>query len=122
MTSPVNVDVKLGVNKFNVDEEHPHIVVKADADKQALELLVKACPAGLYKKQDDGSVRFDYAGCLECGTCRILGAGGRRWNSGNTRAAPLVWSSVTADVGLIRNAALTLIAKNRNNHATVQKL
>ena len=67
MTSPVNVDVKLGVNKFNVDEEHPHIVVKADADKQALELLVKACPAGLYKKQDDGSVRFDYAGCLECG-------------------------------------------------------
>lgn len=22
MTSPVNVDVKLGVNKFNVDEEH----------------------------------------------------------------------------------------------------
>lgn len=32
MTSPVNVDVKLGVNKFNVDEEHPHIVVKADAD------------------------------------------------------------------------------------------
>ena len=59
MTSPVNVDVKLGVNKFNVDEEHPHIVVKADADKQALELLVKACPAG----------------CLECGTCRILGLG-----------------------------------------------
>lgn len=42
MTSPVNVDVKLGVNKFNVDEEHPHIVVKADADKQALELLVDA--------------------------------------------------------------------------------
>ncbi|STF35314.1 ferredoxin-like protein [Escherichia coli] len=33
MTSPVNVDVKLDVNKFNVDEEHPHIVVKADADK-----------------------------------------------------------------------------------------
>ena len=96
MTSPVNVDVKLGVNKFNVDEEHPHIVVKADADKQALELLVKACPA--------------------------FWGWGRRWNSGNTRAAPLVWSSVTADVGLIRNAALTLIAKNRNNHATVQKL
>ncbi|ECS6779845.1 ferredoxin family protein, partial [Salmonella enterica] len=25
MTSPVNVDVKLGVNKFNVDEDSPHI-------------------------------------------------------------------------------------------------
>jgi len=44
MTSPVNVDVKLGVNKFNVDEEHPHIVVKADADKQALELLGESVP------------------------------------------------------------------------------
>ena len=59
MTSPVNVDVKLGVNKFNVDEEHPHIVVKADADKQALELLVKRWPAGLFKKQDDGCVRVE---------------------------------------------------------------
>ena len=70
MTSPVNVDVKLGVNKFNVDEDSPHIILKTDPDKQALEVLIKACPAGLYKKQDDGSVRFDYAGCLECGTCR----------------------------------------------------
>ena len=57
MTSPVNVDIKLGVNKFNVDEENPHIILKTDPDKQVL----------------DGSVRFDYAGCLECGTCRILG-------------------------------------------------
>ncbi len=31
----------------------------------------------------------------------------------STRAAPLVWSSVTADVGLIRNAVLTLIAKKQ---------
>lgn len=28
MTSPVNVDVKLGVNKFNVDEDCPHIISK----------------------------------------------------------------------------------------------
>ncbi len=67
--------IKLFGEPVAFDEEHPHIGVKADADKQALELLVKACPAGLYKKQDDGSVRFDYAGCLECGTCRILGLG-----------------------------------------------
>ncbi len=114
MTSPVNVDVKLGVNKFNVDEEHPHIVVKADADKQVLELLVKACPAGLYKKQDDGSVRFDYAGCLECGTCRILGLGSALEQWEYPRGTFGV-EFRTADVGLIRNAALTLIAKNRNN-------
>ena len=73
MTSPVNVDVKLGVNKFNVDEENPHIILKTAPDKHALDVVMKACPAGLYKRQDDGSVRFDYAGCLECGTCRILG-------------------------------------------------
>lgn len=73
MTSSVNVDVKLGVNKFNVDEENPHIILKTAPDKHALDVVMKACPAGLYKRQDDGSVRFDYAGCLECGTCRILG-------------------------------------------------
>ena len=67
MTSPVNVDVKLGVNKFNV---------------------WSAAPVAFW-------------------------GWGRRWNSGNTRAAPLVWSSVTADVGLIRNAVLTLIAKKQ---------
>lgn len=49
MSSPVNVDVKLGINKFNVDEENPHIVVKEQPDMQVLETLVKACPAGLYK-------------------------------------------------------------------------
>ncbi|WP_395489594.1 ferredoxin-like protein FixX [Cedecea davisae] len=75
MTSSVNVDLKLGVNKFNVDEENPHIILKKDPDKHALERLIAACPAGLYKKQEDGSVRFDYAGCLECGTCRVLGLG-----------------------------------------------
>ncbi len=29
MSNPVNVDVKLGINKFNVDEENPHIVIKS---------------------------------------------------------------------------------------------
>ena len=98
MTSPVNVDIKLGVNKFNVDEENPHIILKTDPDKQVLEVLVKACPAGLYKKQDDGSVRFDYAGCLECGTCRILGLDTVLEN-GTTHAVRLVWSFATAKTG-----------------------
>lgn len=73
MSTSVNVDVKLGVNKFNVDEAHPHIVIRAQPDSDVLDILTRACPAGLYKKQPDGSVRFDYAGCLECGTCRVLG-------------------------------------------------
>jgi ferredoxin like protein len=39
------------------------------------------CPARCYRLQD-GAVRFDYAGCLECGACRILCSDGgvTRWN------------------------------------------
>jgi ferredoxin like protein len=69
----VNVEEKLGVNKFNVDEENPHIVLnKENIDMKEFKKLMIACPAGLYVLNDDGSARFDYAGCLECGTCRVL--------------------------------------------------
>ncbi len=68
----VNVDVKLGVNKFYVDEGHPHIILRAHPDMQEFSKLMKACPAGLYKQDDAGNIHFDSAGCLECGTCRVL--------------------------------------------------
>ena len=32
----------------------------------------KCCPAGLYQRGPEGEAVFDCAGCLECGTCRIL--------------------------------------------------
>jgi ferredoxin like protein len=70
--SALNVDVKLGVNKFRVDEENPHIVLVDNPDRKELAKLIKACPANLYKLAEDGTVHFDYAGCLECGTCRVL--------------------------------------------------
>jgi ferredoxin-like protein FixX len=70
--SDVNVDVKLGVNKFFVDESNAHIVLKRDPDPAEFAKLEKACPAGLYRKDDSGKILFDHAGCLECGTCRIL--------------------------------------------------
>lgn len=68
----VNVDVKLGVNKFFVDEGNAHILLKDAPDLAVFALLERACPAGLYKRDEKGCVHFDYAGCLECGTCRIL--------------------------------------------------
>ncbi|EFG1228201.1 ferredoxin family protein [Escherichia albertii] len=68
----VNVDVKLGVNKFYVDEGNPHIVLNEQIDPQLFQLLVMACPAGLYRCDGNGHFLFDYAGCLECGTCRVL--------------------------------------------------
>ncbi len=43
----VNVDIKLGVNKFHVDEGHPHIILAANPDINEFRKLMKACPAGL---------------------------------------------------------------------------
>ena len=70
--NPVNVDGKLSVNKFFVDESHAHIELRDNPNPAEFDKLVKACPAGLYKRLDNGGIQFDYAGCLECGTCRIL--------------------------------------------------
>ena len=74
-TVTVNVDELIGANKYNVDEESAHIEL-ADEDYSKLDdaewgKLVRVCPAGLYKTDSDGARHFDYAGCLECGTCRI---------------------------------------------------
>lgn len=71
MKNIVNVDVKLGVNKFFVDEGEAHIELVDNPDPKEFAKLEIACPAGLYKKDENG-FHFDYAGCLECGTCRIL--------------------------------------------------
>ncbi|MGS4664921.1 ferredoxin family protein [Citrobacter farmeri] len=68
----VNVNVKLGVNKFHVDEGHPHIILTANPDSKEFQKLLNACPAGLYKQDEAGTIHFDSAGCLECGTCRVL--------------------------------------------------
>ena len=45
------------------------------ASKKDIERLAKLCPAGLYVIDDQGNLSFDYAGCLECGTCLVAGAG-----------------------------------------------
>jgi ferredoxin like protein len=72
--STVNIQEKLGLNKFYVDEENAHIVLKHEnIDRKEFKKLVLACPAGLYKLDEKEEFRFDYAGCLECGTCRVLG-------------------------------------------------
>lgn len=68
----VNVDEKLAVNKFEVDEENPHISLRENPVAAEFDKLVLCCPAGLYKRDEEGAECFDYAGCLECGTCRIL--------------------------------------------------
>lgn len=63
---------RLGTSKFAVDEEVAHITLdKEICSKCKNKVCVIACPAGLYSIQGE-AVTFDYAGCLECGTCRLV--------------------------------------------------
>lgn len=71
----MSVADKLGANKFNVYEEASHIEVdKQYPDAKEVDRVVRICPAALYVQEGSG-VRFDYLGCLECGTCRVLSGG-----------------------------------------------
>jgi ferredoxin like protein len=72
----------LALDRFAVDEANPHIRVDPEicARCTARPCLV-VCPARCYQVKD-GHVRFEYAGCLECGTCRVMCAekGVTQWN------------------------------------------
>lgn len=70
-----NVEEYLGLNRYTVDEENAHITLAEKVDPVELEELVRVCPAALYKVGDGGEPVFDHAGCLECGTCRIVAEG-----------------------------------------------
>jgi ferredoxin-like protein FixX len=68
-----DVTEKLGVDKFAVNEGNPHIDVdKKYVGEDELQKVIKGCPAALYDVDENGNVKFDFAGCLECGTCRVL--------------------------------------------------
>lgn len=69
----VNVDEYLAVNKYEVDEACAHIEIVEEPDDTEFDKLIMVCPAALYKRDGEtGEKTFDYAGCLECGTCRIV--------------------------------------------------
>lgn len=69
--SIVNVDNFLALNKYEVDEENAHIELVENPDDDEFDKLIRVCPAALYRRDEAGVKSFDYAGCLECGTCRI---------------------------------------------------
>ncbi len=64
----------LGLNRFNIDEEAPHIVLDKAVCKSQCEdkPCLVVCPAVLYRLDKNGDISFDHAGCLECGTCRVM--------------------------------------------------
>lgn len=69
----ISIEERLGTNKYAVEED-AHIVLDEEACARCGPeqcACAKACPAGLFKVQG-GTISFDYAGCLECGTCRVV--------------------------------------------------
>jgi ferredoxin like protein len=72
----------LSLNKFHVDEGNPHIIIdKSICAKCADKPCLVVCPAVLYRLNGD-EITFEYAGCLECGTCRVMcrNKGVTSWN------------------------------------------
>ena len=84
----LNLQQLLAVNKFLVDDEEHHITLHPEICAAcSAKPCIFACPAGLYtlkgkqgKQGDvlfvsdlkDAEISFDDAGCLECGTCRVV--------------------------------------------------
>jgi ferredoxin like protein len=67
-----SVEQLLGIDKFMVDDEEAHIEIDKEVCRGcATKPCTFACPAGLYTVKA-GEISFDYAGCLECGTCRLV--------------------------------------------------
>ena len=63
----------LAVNKYQIDHEEAHITLNKDACAACPNKpCTVVCPAGLYKLDQVGTLSFDYAGCLECGACRLV--------------------------------------------------
>ena len=62
----------LALDRFAVDEGNPHILVDKNICARCSQRpCLVVCPARCYT-QKDGQVHFEYAGCLECGTCRVM--------------------------------------------------
>jgi ferredoxin like protein len=68
----VNIEAKLGLNVFKIDEQ-PHIVIdhKLCGERCQVRPCLFVCPANLYTMDPENQVQVDFEGCLECGTCLI---------------------------------------------------
>lgn len=63
---------RLKLNKYDVDPEEAHIRLRDDPDHDLFLVIQRMCPASLYLHDGQG-YHYDYTGCLECGTCLIIG-------------------------------------------------
>jgi ferredoxin like protein len=70
----IRVEDKLFHNRYRVDAGRAHIKVRLHmVPSPALLTLLTVCPARCYSRNDAGQVEIAVDGCVECGTCRIIG-------------------------------------------------
>ena len=77
-----SVPERLARNTFVTDEGHSHIEIDQDIARRTGtgRLLVRVCPAHVYREEADGTISAEAAACLECGTCLAVAApGALRW-------------------------------------------
>lgn len=69
----MNIETKLGLDVFQIDNEQPHILIDQEIcqSRCTIRYCLHVCPANLYELNERGEIMVDYEGCLECGTCYI---------------------------------------------------
>lgn len=68
----LSLEQLLGLDKFQVDDDEAHIKVNNSVCSRCeRKPCTFACPAGVYSLKD-GEICVDDAGCVECGTCRVV--------------------------------------------------
>jgi ferredoxin like protein len=67
----MTVAEKIALNKYELDEGHPHIAVHEEACRTECKNLacLMVCPATVYTEVN-GKIMADWAACLECGACK----------------------------------------------------
>lgn len=68
----MSVPERLALNKYELDEGQPHIFINQEVCHAMCTIrpCLFVCPARVYTEKD-GEILVDWAGCLECGTCRV---------------------------------------------------
>jgi len=63
---------KLSLDAFKTDQKS-HIIIHQELCRACeFKPCLSICPGGLYSvSEETGEVRVEYAGCLECGSCRV---------------------------------------------------
>ncbi|MBS1238633.1 MAG: 4Fe-4S dicluster protein [Deltaproteobacteria bacterium] len=69
----MRIDEKLAIDAFKTNKES-HIIIHHDIcrTKCTKKNCLSVCPGHLYEYDEETKeIKVEYAGCLECGTCKI---------------------------------------------------